>query len=326
MPNPPIRIAEHRVADNRGSVLSAAARFSLAAPAKINLFLHVTGRRDDGYHLLESLVVFTETGDRLVVEASEDLSLAVTGPFAAGLPDAGPDNLVLRAAAALRHEGDIKTGAHIVLEKNLPVSSGIGGGSADAAAALRALSVLWDIDPAFSGLAGIGLSIGADVPVCLNGRPAMMTGVGETLRDAAAPPPCGVVLVNGAEGVSTPEVFAARMAPFPDNGDWRTPPTNSDWRTPPTFDAFIAALTDRKNDLSDPAMSVSPVIGEVLAVLSETGHCALARVSGSGGTCFGLYPDITAADQASSAIKAAHSDWWCVATTFRDKVPMIVPA
>ncbi len=317
MPNLPIRIAEPRVADNRGSVLSAAARFSLAAPAKINLFLHVTGRRDDGYHLLESLVVFAETGDRLVVEASEDLSLAVTGPFAAGLPDGGPDNLVLRAASALQHAGEIKTGAHIVLEKNLPVSSGIGGGSADAAAALRALSVLWNIDPAFSRLAGIGLSIGADVPVCLNGRPAMMTGVGETLRDAMAPPPCGVVLVNGGEGVSTPEVFAVRTASFTDNGDWQTPPT---------FDAFIEALTGRKNDLSDPAMSVSPVIGEVLAVLSETRHCALARVSGSGGTCFGLYPDIASADHASSAIKAAHPDWWCVATTFRDKVPMIVPA
>ena len=145
----------------------------------------------------------------------------------------------------------------------------------------------------------------------------MMTGVGETLRDAVAPPPCGVVLVNGGEGVSTPEVFAARTSPFTDTGDWQTPPT---------FDAFIEALTDRKNDLSDPAMSVSPVIGEVLAILSETGHCALARVSGSGGTCFGLYPDITAADQASSAIKAAHPDWWCVATTIRDKVPMIVPA
>lgn len=289
---------------------------SLVAPAKINLFLHVTGRRDDGYHLLESLVVFTEAGDRLVVETAKDLTLSINGPFAAGLPDADPDNLVLRAAAALQRAASVDSGAHIALEKNLPVSSGIGGGSADAAAALRALCVLWGVDVPSSRLADIGLVIGADVPVCLNARPSIMSGVGEIVRDVALPPPCGVVLVNAGEGVSTPAVFRARTAPFSDSGSWVTPRT---------FDALIDALKNCHNDLSDAALSVSPVIGDVLAALSETGDCALARLSGSGGTCFGLYPDTAAAGEASAAIKAMHPDWWCVATTFRDEVPSIVP-
>ena len=304
------------MADHPGFQSGVPLRLSLAAPAKINLFLHVTGRRDDGYHLLESLVVFAETGDRLFVELSEILSLAVTGPFAAGLADAGPDNLVMRAAGALQRRGCVQSGASITLEKNLPVSSGIGGGSADAAAALRALSVLWNIDPASSDLASVGMTIGADVPVCLNARTAMMSGVGETVLDVASPPPCGVVLVNAGEGVSTPDVFASRTAPFTDAGDWQTPPT---------FDAFIDALKTRKNDLSDPALSVSPVIGDVLAALSGTGRCALARLSGSGGTCFGLYPDDVASANAAAAIRAEHPGWWCVATTFRDTAPAIQP-
>lgn len=305
------------MADHPGFQSGASLRLSLAAPAKINLFLHVTGRREDGYHLLESLVVFAATGDRLFVEPSENLSLAVTGPFAAGLADSGPDNLVMRAAAALQREASVQSGATITLQKNLPVSSGIGGGSADAAATLRALSVLWNIDSAGLDLASIGLAIGADVPVCLNARPAMMSGVGEAILDVASPPPCGVVLVNAGEGVSTPDVFAARTAPFTDAGDWETPPT---------FDAFIDALKGRKNDLSDPALSVSPVIGEVLAALSDTVECALARLSGSGGTCFGLYPDEIAAGTAAAAIRSEHPDWWCVATTFRDAAPSIDPA
>jgi 4-diphosphocytidyl-2-C-methyl-D-erythritol kinase len=289
-------------------------RLSLAAPAKINLFLHLTGRRDDGYHLLESLVVFTETGDRLVVGAAKDLTLSISGPFATALPDAGPDNLVLRAAASLQRAASVKTGAHITLEKNLPVSSGIGGGSADAASALRALCVLWDIDVPSSRLADIGLAIGADVPVCINARPAIMSGVGETLCDVAPPPPCGVVLVNAGEGVSTPEVFAARTAPFSDSGSWQTPGR---------VYAFIDALKTHQNDLSDPALSVSPVIGDVLAALSDTADCALSRLSGSGGTCFGLYPDMAAADEAAAVIQAAHPNWWCAATAFRDEAPSI---
>ena len=288
---------------------------SLAAPAKINLFLHVTGRRDDGHHLLESLVVFTETGDRLFVEEGEGLVLSITGPFAQGLT-AGSDNLVLVAADALQRESSTVLGAHITLEKNLPVSSGIGGGSADAAAALRVLSVLWDVELSISRLTDIGLAIGADVPVCINSRSAIMSGIGEILEDVDPPPHCGVVLVNAGEGVATPAVFNARTAPFSDI---------STWRTPKQFDDFVEALDTRKNDLCSPARSVSPVIGEVLAALSGSTSCALARLSGSGGTCFGLYADTNAADKAAVAIKASHPEWWCLSTVFRQTIPRVTP-
>ncbi|CAN0473071.1 unnamed protein product, partial [Discosporangium mesarthrocarpum] len=187
--------------------------------------------------------------------------------------------------------------------------------SADAAATLRALSVLWGMDIPFARMSEIGLAIGADVPVCLHARPAIMSGVGETLDVVAAPPPCGVVLVNAGEAVSTPAVFTARTAPFSGTDNWRTPPT---------FAAFIDALQNRKNDLAEPARSVSPVIGDVLAVLVETDQCALARLSGSGGTCFGLYPDLAAAETAAAKIRTAHPDWWSVATEFREDAPSVV--
>ena len=282
------------------------------APAKINLFLHVTGRRGDGYHVLESFVVFAEFGDRIVVEPSDELSLSIEGPFAAGLSADSGDNLVLRAANALRDACDENAGARIILEKNLPVSSGIGGGSADAAAALRALSMLWKLDVTDSCLAEIGIAIGADVPVCLNGRPAVMSGVGEMIENATPPPPVGVVLVNAGEGVSTPAVFAARTASFSES---------TGWETPDAFDAFIASLAERKNDLFEPACRVSPVIDHVLAAISADDKCALARLSGSGGTCFGLYRDRAAAEEAARRIRLEHPGWWCVATAFRDTQP-----
>lgn len=289
-------------------------RVRVDAPAKINLFLHVTGRRDDGYHLLESFVVFAEFGDRITVAPSDAMSLSIEGPFAAGLPAGADDNLVLRAANALRDAFDVGAGARIILEKNLPVSSGIGGGSADAAAVLRTLSVLWKLNVADSRLAEIGIAIGADVPVCLKARPAVMSGVGEIVEDAAPPPPSGVVLVNAREGVSTPAVFAAWTAPFSDIAGWETPDI---------FDAFITSLAERKNDLFEPARSVSPVIDEVLAAIKADDRCALARLSGSGGTCFGIYPDAGAADAAAQRIRSAHPGWWCVATTFRDTQPPV---
>ena len=285
------------------------------APAKINLFLHVTGRRDDGYHLLESFVVFTEVGDRLVVEPADTLSLEIRGPFGAGLDSGGGDNLVLRAADALRTAYKIIAGARIVLEKNLPVSSGIGGGSADAAAALRALSVLWNLDVPAQSLAEIGIALGADVPVCLFARPAMMSGVGEGVDSAEAPPACGVVLVNAHEGMSTPAVFAARPAAFSDA---------QGWTTPDSFDDFVQALSNRGNDLFAPARTVSPVIDRVISALQADGQCALARLSGSGGTCFGIYRDIASADAAGQLISHENPDWWCVSTVFRNTPPPVL--
>jgi 4-diphosphocytidyl-2-C-methyl-D-erythritol kinase len=293
---------------------SSIRRVGADAPAKINLFLHVTGRREDGYHLLESLVVFTETGDRLTVETADALTLEIEGPFAAALPAAGADNLVLRAASMLREAGSVDVGARIVLEKNLPVSSGIGGGSADAAAALRALCALWELSLAEAILAGLGLSLGADVPVCLYARPAMMSGVGERVDNVDPPPGCGVVLVNAREAVSTPDVFNARTAEFS---------APSGWNCPTDFESLIRALMDRRNDLLAPALLVSPVIGDVLGALEADPACALARLSGSGGTCFGLYPSIAQANTARERISSDHPDWWCVATTFRDQAPSV---
>lgn len=286
-------------------------RLAIDAPAKINLYLHVTGRRADGYHLLDSLVAFTEHGDRLTAEPAQDLSLRIHGPFAGGLED-GADNLVLRAARALQDACNIRDGAALTLEKNLPVSSGVGGGSTDAAAALRLLARLWRLDISDARLAEIGLPVGADIPVCVAGAPSRMTGVGDTVDAIDPVPHCGVVLVNGGEGVSTPSVFAERRGTFSDPVIWTTPQG---------FDALVTNLRSLTNDLASAAQTVSPVIGDVLDALEQAEGCALARVSGSGGTCFGLFGEPVHADRAAADIHARHPDWWCVATRFREKQP-----
>jgi 4-diphosphocytidyl-2-C-methyl-D-erythritol kinase len=275
-----------------------ASGLSAFAPAKINLHLHVVGRRDDGYHLLDSLVVFAAVGDRLSVSAGSELSLTVTGPFAAGLA-AGPDNLVLRAARGLADLAGIRASGALVLEKNLPVASGIGGGSADAAAALRLLCRFWDVAPELNGLARV---LGADVPVCLFGQPAVMSGVGEIVVRAPPLPQAGLVLVNPGVAVSTPGVFRARSggpslepASFPPDG----------WR-----DAFALAadLRELRNDLQAAACSIAPVIGDVLDVLAAVPGCLVARMSGSGATCFGLFASAGAAREA--AVGISHAGWW----------------
>ena len=188
-------------------------RLTEPAPAKVNLYLHLTGRRDDGYHLLDSLVVFAGIGDTLSAAPAETLSLQVAGPFAAGLAGE-PDNLVLRAARALAAEAGVTAGAHLVLDKHLPVASGIGGGSADAAAALRLLCRLWRLAPQPAALARLAAGLGADVPVCLAGRAARMGGIGERLGPAPVLPACGIVLVNPGIQVATAEVFRARHGPW----------------------------------------------------------------------------------------------------------------
>ena len=290
-------------------------RLALDAPAKINLYLHVTGRRPDGYHLLDSLVAFTEHGDRLTAEPSDDLSLRIEGPFADGL-DGGAENLVLRAARALQDASGFRGGAALTLEKNLPVSSGIGGGSADAAAALRLLGRLWRLDVSDARLADIGLPVGADIPVCVAGAPSRMAGIGDIVEPVDPLPSCGVLLVNGGEGVSTPSVFAARQGAF------STPVA---WRTPDDFEDCVTELQTLTNDLASAAQAVSPVIGEVLASLERAEGCALARVSGSGGTCIGLFGDTGLANRAAAKIQAEHPQWWSVATRFRKRRPEIAP-
>jgi 4-diphosphocytidyl-2-C-methyl-D-erythritol kinase len=269
------------------------------APAKVNLFLHVLGRRPDGYHRLDSLVVFADIGDTLRAEPAGALSLAVEGPFAAGLA-AEQDNLVLRAARALAAAAGIAARGHLVLSKNLPVASGIGGGSADAAAALRLLCRLWRVEPDAAVLARIAAGLGADVPICLAGRSSRMGGLGERLGPAPALPACGIALVNPGIALATAEVFRAR------HGDWSGPaalPTA--WRN---AGETAHDLTRLRNDLQPPAIALQPVIGEVLAALESTPGCLLARMSGSGATCFGLFVD--AATAAAAAPGLQRPGWW----------------
>jgi 4-diphosphocytidyl-2-C-methyl-D-erythritol kinase len=268
------------------------------APAKINLHLHVVGLRPHGYHLLDSLVVFAGIGDRLTVSPADRLTLSVTGPFAAGLA-AESDNLVLRAARALATRVGIEATGALVLEKKLPVASGIGGGSADAAAALRLLGRFWGLDPAVAAPLAAGL--GADVPVCMAGVPALMSGIGEMLAPAPALPDIGIVLVNPGVAVSTPSVFRARSAAFSGPALF---PANG-WRD---ADSLVAALHGTRNDLEPPARLLAPAIGEVLDRLTATAGCLLARMSGSGATCFGLFPDPAAARTAARTI--VRDGWW----------------
>lgn len=263
------------------------------APAKVNLTLHVTGRRADGYHLLDSLVVFAGVGDRVSASLADEASLVVTGPMAAGLSGEG-DNLVLRAARLMG------VAARIGLEKVLPVSSGIGGGSADAAATLRLLARL--SGRALPGAAEV-LALGADVPVCLQGRAVRMTGIGEGLGAVPALPEAWLVLVNPGVGVSTPAVFKALAradnAPMP-----REVPK---MRSAAELAAFLSM---QRNDLEAPAMALQPVIGRVKAALSAQPGCRVARMSGSGATCFGLFDDPLAAHAAARTIRAAEPAWW----------------
>ena len=266
------------------------------APAKVNLYLRITGRRPDGYHLLDSLAVFAGVGDALQVTPAAMLSLNLAGPEAAALA-AELDNLVLRAARALAAAAGITQGAAIMLEKHLPVASGIGGGSADAAAALRALSRLWGVRGV--DLAAIAAGLGADVPVCLRSHPMRMQGIGEVLSPAPELPPHGILLANPRLAVATPAVFRARQGDF-------SPPL-----TLPVRLAGAAAMADwlrpLGNDLQDAAIGLCPPIAQVLAAIAAQPGCLLARMSGSGATCFGLFAEAASAKFAAHALPAA---WW----------------
>lgn len=283
---------------------------SVFAPGKINLSLHITGRRADGYHLLDSLVVFADVGDRVTVAPAEDLHLTVTGPQAGGLPS-GDDNLVMRAARAFSEAQavDKKPGAAITLEKLLPVASGMGGGSADAAATLRALARMWNLG--LPDTAAV-LALGADVPVCLASRPARMRGIGERMEPLPALPALPAVLINPRVPVSTPAVFKALMR-------------SDNPAMPDKIPAFgnvmdlVRWLADQRNDLQAPAKLLQPVIGEVLQVLETRAGCLLARMSGSGASCFGLFTDAAAAHKAAATLRRDHPDWWITAAQLGDQ-------
>jgi len=284
-----------------------------AAPAKLNLTLAVIGRRDDGYHLLDSLVGFTEYGDTVAAEESQTLTLAMAGPFGATLAVDPVENLVLRAARLLAEAGGITPCAALTLTKRLPVASGIGGGSSDAAATLLALAELWRLAPAPEDLAAIGLKLGADVPVCLAGRTARLEGIGERIGPAPALPAAAIVLVNPGVGLATPQVFRARQGGFSAGAG----PQGVLSHSPIDARALATALEGTGNDLTAPAITLLPVIAEVLAALDAAPGRLLARMSGSGATCFALFADEAAAEAAASAIAAAHPGWWSVATRLK---------
>lgn len=332
------------------------------APAKINLYLHVTGRRDDGYHELDSLAVFADIGDVITVsavEAGAGLSLDISGPFADALtPD--DDNLVVRAARLLAAHTDVPADAHIQLEKNLPVASGIGGGSADAAATLKALVVLWDIELSDSAIHGVamdvadtidtaralstlfkvwrddlgsamlftlGLQLGADVPVCLEGRPLYMGGIGEQLELAPHLPLTWMVLANPGVSVSTPAVFQARAEMTRRDMTEAQQDTFSAparFHRPPQDAAHFAhQLAERRNDLMAPAIQLSPPIADVLNALETLDGTLLARMSGSGATCFALFASKSEAQAAARTLAQAHPDWWIKAAQMLDEpLPM----
>ncbi len=255
------------------------------ARAKVNLSLHITGKRPDGYHLLDSIVVFPEVGD--VLQCAEG-GLHISGPFAAGLSRA--DNLVTKAAALLGKAPDIH------LQKNLPVASGIGGGSADAAATLRLLA---------QGPVPDGLSLGADVPACVVSKPLRMQGIGERLTLLPKLPSYAIVLVNAGKAVSTAAIFAglARV----DNPAGAALPAGLNAA------AFFRFIAKQRNDMQAAAIEICPEIAQVLAALKPQNGCALARMSGSGGTCFGLFATLAEAQSAAAAIQRAQPDWWVVA-------------
>lgn len=288
---------------------------TVPAPAKINLCLHVTGRRADGYHTLESLMAFVGLADRITAApaAAGSFTLDIDGPFAPAIAGASEDNLVLRAARALAGAAGTDRGAALRLTKVIPVAAGLGGGSSDAAAALLALVRLWGLADTMAttgaALGRLALSLGADVPVCLAARPARVGGIGEVLAPVAPLPPpsaCGVLLVNPAIGVETRAVFAAY------DRAGATPGPAMEVPVGPFADAaaLAAALHPCRNDLGAAACVIAPDIAHVIAAIGASKGCRLARMSGSGATCFGLFDSADTAALAARAIAAARPEWW----------------
>jgi 4-diphosphocytidyl-2-C-methyl-D-erythritol kinase len=276
---------------------------TLAAPAKLNLYLHVTGKRQDGYHLLDSLVAFIDVCDRIAIAPANELTFHADGPFAGAFAGEDPaGNLVVRAARALAAVAGRDITVALSLTKNLPVASGIGGGSADAAACLRGLAQLWGIDPAGEAVMAVAAELGSDIPACVAGRACYMGGVGTELSPAPALPAAGLLVVNPGIGLSTPSVYRARQGDFTPAMRFDTPPADAR--------ALAALLADRRNDLTKPAIAQVPQIATVLDAIAQSEGCLLSRMSGSGATCFGLFDDIAEAARAADAIRAANPNWW----------------
>jgi 4-diphosphocytidyl-2-C-methyl-D-erythritol kinase len=288
------------------AVLDRPDTLTVKAPAKINLALHVVGRRPDGYHLLESLAVFTEYGDTLSAAPAERDEIVVAGRYAAQVPINGA-NLVVKARDLMRgHFGEAAARpVAIRLEKVLPVASGIGGGSSDAAATLAMLAGFWNLGASEEELAGLGLRLGADVPMCLAARPLVARGIGEELERLGSFPALSIVLVNPGIPLATAQVFARLSSPENPGMPALDPAAKGT--------SILQWLQTTRNDLETPARELVPEIGDALAALSRNG-AAVARMSGSGATCFGLFTSSAAAATAAAAIAAAHPAWFVSAT------------
>ncbi|WOE73967.1 4-(cytidine 5'-diphospho)-2-C-methyl-D-erythritol kinase [Alterisphingorhabdus coralli] len=273
---------------------------SQIAPAKLNLALHVRRRRDDGYHDLETLFCFLGHGDCLTVGAADALSLEIVGPFADELA-VDEDNLVLRAARLMAGQAACAAKAHIILEKNLPIASGIGGGSADAAAALRLLNRLWGLDWSPVRLAELGLALGADVPVCVHSRYCEAQGVGDVMTFSAPilPDNTPILLVNPKQAISTPAIFKG----------W----DGIDKGALPKARSLTALQHEMRNDLTPSAVAICPEIKRILDALGET-NAELVRMSGSGATCFAVYADTAKRDAAQRTIETRFPDYWTLAS------------
>ena len=271
------------------------------APAKVNLTLHVTGQRDDGRHLLDSLVVFASAADQLGASVAPDLRLQVGGPFATGVPT-DDSNLVMRAAAALQQARGVRIGAALTLDKNLPHAAGIGGGSSDAAIALTMLADLWNVAPLPPEAPEV-LALGADLPVCLRApQVTRMSGIGDVLSPVPDLPRAALVLVRPPVAVPTQDVFkgltnkdGAPMEPLPEGLD---------------FDGFAHWLARQRNDLLPPAQDIAPQIAEAIASLNAQPQVAVAGMSGSGATCYGLVRDMATARQVARVIQVRQMSWW----------------
>jgi 4-diphosphocytidyl-2-C-methyl-D-erythritol kinase len=278
------------------------------AKAKLNLTLEVLGRRDDFYHEIRSLVAFAALGDSLELEPGQDLALAVDGPFAAALSG---DNLVIAAAEASRSKASAITLGRFRLVKNLPVAAGLGGGSADAASALRLLAGANQGTLDEESWREIAEGLGSDVPTCLSSRPALITGRGEVVTPMRGFPPCAVVLANPGLQLAAADVYGVLVS-----ADLLAPPEQ-----PPetldfggSFKRLLDHAARRGNDLEPAALSLAPVIGEVLAALRRCRGAHLARLSGSGPTCFALFATEDEAKLAAAELRAVHSNWWIQAT------------
>ena len=277
------------------------ATIKASAPAKVNLTLHVTGQRDDGYHLLDSLVVFAGVADQLSASVAPDLRISVSGPFSFGVPT-DHTNLMMRAAEALRSFRGVTKGAALTLEKHLPHAAGIGSGSSDAAATLAMLAELWQVAP-LPATAPEVVALGADVPVCVGApRPVRMSGIGDVLSPVAALPECALVLVRPPVDVATGPVFqglanknGSPMSELPEGLD---------------YDGFVRWLTAQRNDLQAPAEAIAPEITEAIAKLNSLPAVSLAGMSGSGATCYALVKDMATARHVARIVQVAKMDWW----------------